>query len=337
MTKNLLDRYLLTNLWVSFLPLFGALFMIASLIVFVQLAAMTSLIKVSFMEMIALYLMQTPQIVLYILPVVFFASIMLSLARLSSDLETTVFFSLKASLWQVMRPYAALSFVLAIAIFALGFVVAPKAKIAQRAFLYGKQDSAKLNIRASEFGQRFGDWMVFVGSQSGEGYGDIALYSIDKARAHGFFVLAESVATQNESGLFSLQLKRGRGYEIGAEKLREMEFETMSVNQVGKLRELSYDGLIEYWKSSKTREIVWVSLCVLFTLFSLPATLLGIHHPRLTKSYAGVLALGLGLLFYAPAMVLGDFSGAKGYYAFVVPPVWFLITLVLIRRRLKTY
>ncbi|MDR1911270.1 MAG: LptF/LptG family permease [Helicobacteraceae bacterium] len=338
--KSLLDSYLLSQLWTGFFPLFGALFLIATMVSFVQLSAMTAVVKISFSEMFFLYLAQTPQIFLYVLPITFFADLATTLSRLSGDLETIVFFSLKASVWRVMRPFVPLAVALAIGLFVLGMIVAPKAQYLQKAFLYEKQDDAQINIRASEFGQKFGDWLLFVGAQEGvDSYKEVALYSRANSNGAGIFVLADSAKVSNNRGILRLNLQNGRGYETSEEGVRQMDYELMRVNETGKARALEYGGIIEHWQKAKTsrgtaKDLTWALLAVIFTLISLPAATIGIYSPRFAKNRSGAWVLFFSLLFYAPAITIGD---RHGVIAFIVPIVWLLITFLIVRPRLKHF
>lgn len=337
---NRLDRYLLFQLWNSFLPFFGALYLIASVVSFVQISSYTSIIKISFSEMFMLYLAQAPSLLLYTLPITFFVGVMMTFSRLSADMETIVMFSLKADMKQMLRPFIAIALVLSLALFVLGFIVSPKAQYLQKALLFAKRDDAQITIRASEFGQKFGDWLLFVGREDEAGsYRDLVLYSRTDVNKAGLFVVANQASMANTDGLLSLKLFSGKSYETTATTIRQMDFEQMRLNESGRVRSLEYNGLIEHWRQVNesrivTREFVWAMLAVLFVPLCLPAAALGIHSPRFTKNRTGVWAFVLSLLFYVPAMTLGD---RAGLIALIVPPLWFGFSLWLFRRKLSVF
>ncbi|MDR2638838.1 MAG: LptF/LptG family permease [Helicobacteraceae bacterium] len=341
--RGALDRYLLAQFWVGFFPLFGALFLIATMVSFVQLSAMTAVVKISFYEMFLLYLGQLPQLLLYVLPIAFFAGLITETARLSGDLEMIALFSLKADIWRIMRPFVPLALVLALGLSVLGFVVAPKAQYLQKALLFGKQDDAQINIRSGEFGQRFGDWLLFVGAREGENeYRDIALYSVSNAQGAGeagFFAIAKSASVNNDRGVLRFDLLGGRGYEVGEDRVRQIDYEVMRLNETGRVRSLEYSGVIDHWLKAKTsritaRELVWAVLAVIFTIVSLPAAAIGVYSPRFAKNRSGAWALALSVLFYAPAMTIGDRYGA---YAFITLPIWLGAVLWIARRKLERF
>lgn len=206
--------------------------------------------------------------------------------------------------------------------------------------LYSKQDDAQINIRPSEFGQRFGDWLLFVGSQKEKNrYEDVVLFSRAQDDKNGYFVIAKNAEVENAGGLLSLILKEGRSYQTGEEQMAQIDYAQMRVNEPGKLRALEFKGVIAHWMNRDgnkgiTRDFVWAILAGVFVLICLPAAALGIHNPRFEKNRAGAIALVLTVLFYAPAMVLGNQAIV---FTFLLPPVWLALILWLYRRRLRTF
>jgi lipopolysaccharide export system permease protein len=256
-------------------------------------------------------------------------------------METIVFFSLKAGVWRIMRPFFFVAAMLSITLLVLGFFVSPKATYVKKEVLYAKQDEAQINIRVSEFGQKFGDWLLFVGGEDKDGYKDLAMYSAASGQRSGYFVLAGNAQIQNDRGLLSLILRNGKSYETASDRIRQMDFETMRVNQAGRSNAITYDGLMEHWsqvgeKRSVTRDFVWAVLAALFAPLSVPAAALGIYSPRTTKNRVGAQALILCVLFYLPAMLIGE-RGGFGFFALIVAPLWLMMTLYLVKRKLRTF
>lgn len=325
------------HLAANFFPLFGALFLIASVVSFVQLATLTSTIKMSFVEMLLLYLTYVPNILLFTLPITFFAALTITLSKLSADLELIVLFGLKTSVAEVLKPFVALSLLLGAALLILGLILQPKAKFAQRTFIYAKQNDAQINIRASEFGQRFGDWLLFVGSQKTQNlYSDVILFSRSESdRQSSYFVAAKEAKIENLGGVLSLLLSEGKAYQTGDQKITEVEFSNMQVNESGQMREFEFGGIATYWSKmgesrAIAREFSGAILAGLFVILCVPAAALGIHNPRFQKGRPGFLALGLILLFYVPAFTLSD----KGIpFMLAVALFWIIFILWLYRRR----
>lgn len=340
MKSSLLDRYLISHFASSFFALFGALFLIASVVAFVQLSSLTSVLKVSFGEMGLLYLYQLPQTLIYTLPITFFASIMVTLARLSGDSELIVLFSLKTSIWRVLRPFLSLAILLALALAIIGLFLQPKADYLRQALIFTKQDEVQINIKASEFGQKFGDWLLFVGKEIDKSsYQDIVLFSRDKKESSGNFVISNSAFVDNKSGVLTLELGSGKSYQTKEDSVVQIDFEKMQVNEQGNLKNLAYQGVGGYWQRSKTsnavlKELIWGVIAPLFVILSIPATALGIYNPRFQKNRSGSIALFLTILYFVPSMTLCDKSLCLSY---LVPPLWLIFTLIWAHKKLKTF
>ncbi|GHS87297.1 permease [Campylobacterota bacterium] len=336
---NTLDRYLLSQFWISFLPLFGALFLIASVVSFVQLSAMTAVIKLSFSEMPYLYILQTPRLVVYTLPVTFFAALISSLARLSLDLETIVLFSLRASVWRIARPFIPVAILLCVTVLFIGLVLTPKALSAQRHFVYGKQDDALINIRANEFGQKFGDWLVFVGAEAAaNSYENVALYSRSGGE-NGYLILASSAEMQNNEGVLRFSLRKGHSFDIREDGVSQMDFSLMRVNESGRIRDIEYAGVFGYWSNiensaARRREFSLALLSGFFMILCLPAAMIGIFSPRFAKNRSGAWALALSVLFYAPVALLSE---KVWLYAAAAGLLWFVLTAAIARRKLTRF
>ncbi|MDR0747815.1 MAG: LptF/LptG family permease [Helicobacteraceae bacterium] len=332
--RGLLDRYLLVNLWGSFFPLFGSLVLIASVVSFVQIASYSSIIKTTLSEMALLYVFQLPEIVLYTLPVSFFVAVMISLSKLSSDLEMVVIFGFKVGVLRIMRPFMLVAVVLALILALLGFMVSAKSDYLRREIIYAKRDDAQINIRAGEFGQRFGDWLLFVGEEGREDYKGIALYSRG-GNGGERFIVSDRAQMRNDGGLLTLNLLNGRSYDISEGSIRQIDFERMRFNENSRVRELQYDGIAAHWQNPDyKRKLIWTILSVMFLPLSMPAAMLGIHHPRVVKNYTGPTALALSVLFFIPALLVGKNGG---FWTLLVPLIWFLFTFWLYKTRLKLY
>jgi lipopolysaccharide export system permease protein len=334
-----MDRYLLAQFWTSFFPLFSALFVIASVVSFVQLSAMTAVVKITMSELFWLYVLQLPRLILYTLPVTFFAALITSFSRLSVDLETIAIFSLKSGVLRVARPFAPIALILSLTLLYIGFVLAPQTQSMLRHFVYGKKDDALINIRTGEFGQKFGDWMIFAGEKSGENiYKEIALYNRNADKS-GFLIMAEKAEVLNDEGVLRLVLIGGRSFEIKDGDIAQMDFAKMRLNEAGGVKNIEFKGVAEYWAEfmdnpSRRREFIWAFMAGIFTIVCLPAAAIGIHSPRFTKNRAGLWALVLAMLFYIPAMTLGD---KLGLYVFLVPPIWIVGTYLLAASKLKRF
>ena len=69
---NRVNKYFFTNFIDNLLSLFLTLFLIVSIVFFINIARITSYVEISFLEFIKLYSFLLPQILLFTLPISFF-------------------------------------------------------------------------------------------------------------------------------------------------------------------------------------------------------------------------------------------------------------------------
>ena len=91
------NRYLLFNFLGTFASLFSTLFLIMSIVFFIQIARITSYIEISFSELFKLYSFMLPRVLLFVVPIAFFVSLAMTLFRLSKENESIVIFTLGGS------------------------------------------------------------------------------------------------------------------------------------------------------------------------------------------------------------------------------------------------
>jgi lipopolysaccharide export system permease protein len=166
---NRLQSYILRNFSSLFLSIFLPLFAIASVIFLIKLATYTAVIQLTIWEMTKLYLFVLPELLFYTLPVTFFIAAALSLHRLSNDNEIVVIFALGIQpsfiIKTFFKPALLLSFVLVFDF----FILFPHATVLSSNFVSYKKSEAKFNLAASEFGNSFGDWLLYLGGKKDDG------------------------------------------------------------------------------------------------------------------------------------------------------------------------
>ena len=162
--KNL-QNYIYKTYSHTFFPIFLTLFIITSIIFLVKIASLTSVIELSFLELIELYIYNVPTILFYSLPVTIFLSLALSLSKLSSEYELIVITSFGLSPLKILKlilPTLVFSTLLTLTI---TLILIPKANFLKDAFIANKKQQAQFNIKASEYGQEFGEWMIYVAKE----------------------------------------------------------------------------------------------------------------------------------------------------------------------------
>ena len=155
-------KYIIEKFLYQFITVFLILFVIASLVFSITIAATTSVIKINIFEFLQMYLLIIPQLFFYILPISFIISWTLTYSNMSLELEMIVLFSMGINKYKIMRLAIITSIITSILTAFCGFVLMPKSKIASKIIISEKKGDMQVNIRPMEFGQKFGDWLVFV-------------------------------------------------------------------------------------------------------------------------------------------------------------------------------
>ena len=309
-----LRKYIIDNLSTLFVSIFLPLFAIATVILFIKIATYTAIIQLSVAEMLELYLFYLPQIIFYTLPVTFFVATTLALFKLSNDNEIIVLFSLGIKpmflLKILFKPALFLSSILLVTF----FIVVPHTKNLTTNFMAFKKGEAKFNLAASEFGNRFGDWLLYIGANNNDGsYSKVFLFN--KKQTEETLISAKRAEIFNENGILRLKLFNGQGYTYSKESFSQMNFQTMLINNNTHTDYEAAQTPIEYWKKYKTTRSRKANLITNFLLSLFPmlglllAAAIGIEHARHGKPKI-YLYLFLSIVFYYGATIgLGKVIG----------------------------
>ena len=226
------NKYLLFNFLGTFASLFSTLFLIMSIVFFIQIARITSYIEISFGELFKLYSFMLPRVLLFVVPIAFFVSLAMTLFRLSKENESIVIFTLGGSPNKIARFFLAFSALLSAALLVVAIVMIPIAAQLNANFIDYKKTVAKLNLKPTQFGQKFSDWMVYVGSESedknGTTYKDIVMFNPfvkDSQR----LITAKNAKIINVGQSVELSLNEGKMYDIRDEIYHQSSFKSMKI------------------------------------------------------------------------------------------------------------
>ena len=157
-----IKQYLYSNIASTFFPIIFGLFFITSIIFLVKIASLTSIITLNVWELMTLYLYVVPKIFFYTIPISFFISLVMSMARLSNEYELIVITSFGFNPTRIVKMLFPICFLLSFALLVVSVGLIPKAEHLSSVLLNQKKKEANFNIKASEFGQKFGDWLIYI-------------------------------------------------------------------------------------------------------------------------------------------------------------------------------
>jgi len=330
-----IQKYLINNLSSLFTSIFTPLFFIASVIFLIKLATFTAVIKLTVWDMTKLYLFVLPEIFFYTLAIAFFVATTLSLYKLSNDNEAVVLFSLGIRPILIIKTLLKPAFALLAVLFLTFLVLVPHTSVISKNFLLYKKGEAKFNLSASEFGNSFGDWLLYLGEENVDGsFGEVFLFN--KKKEEEILISAKRAEIMNDSGILRLKLSDGEGYSYSIENFSQINFETMFINDMMRVNLRKYETPIEYWQSEirakkKKQAMITNTLISLFPVLSLFLALsIGVVQVRHQKSYVYLYLFIAIVIFYGATLMLQKMFG---YYTIpIVALSWLAVTYFIYRK-----
>lgn len=332
----MMKRYLFYSVSQIFLPFFVVLFFIASVVLLISLATVTQFVKLNIWDLGQIFLYSIPNAIFFIIPITFFCACVLGLSKLSFDYELLVFFSLGVSPRKILGAFVGLSVMASVVLLFFSLALIPLSKSAYSNFMAQKRAEVNINIKAGEFGQKLGDWLVYVDRAQNRHYEGLVLFSsnLDSQEA---FIIADEGEITNEDGIFTLLLRNGSAYFADAKEVQRADFAQMRVNtKVDEVNLSSYD-LWEYWKSAfegnhtQARRLAQALITSLFPVASVFLILLfGVANPRFHKNLSYVyLLVSVGGYFIA----MHIFSQNAPFVGIIgLPIAWFAASYLLYRK-----
>ena len=319
------------------MSIFMPLFAIASVIFLINLATYTAVIQLDIWEMTKLYLFVLPEIFFYTLPVSFFVAATLTLFKLSNDNEIVVVFALGIPPSFFIKTLFKPAFLLSVLLTFNFLILFPHATVLSSNFVSYKKTEAKFNLAASEFGNSFGDWLLYLGKKNEDGsYAKVFLFN--KKKKEEILIAAKKAELINDSGILRLKLTDGEGYSYSKEEFTQINFKNMLINDTMKTSLKTYKAPLDYWISSdradaKRHMLITDTLLSLFPIISLfLVASIGIVHARHQKTSVYLLLFGGIVLFYGLTLGLQD----KLMYN-TIPVIalsWLIITYGLYRKNI---
>lgn len=299
------QRYLLSNFFTLFGSLFLTLFFILSIVFFIQIASVTSVIEITFLELGKLYVYMLPQIFLFTIPIGFFIALGLTLFKLSKENEIIVLFTLGFSPKRIAIFFGLISLFLSILLLVTALIFIPLSRQLNENFVDYKRSQAVVNIKATEFGQRFADWFVFIEGESQKDdqkeYNNVIMFSPTKDESNEQLILANQALLYNNDGQLQLSLHDGNAYEFFEDKLHEVSYKTMVINTEQLANIEKVESVLDFWKPIFTnpKRAKNFSLYTLIALFPLATYLFSLSMGIVTYRYqrSGIYGGIFGVLF----------------------------------------
>ncbi len=335
-----LKEYLFSQLAHTFFPIFFGLYFITSIIFLVKIASLTSVITMDFFELLKLYSYVVPTIVFYTLPITFFISIAITLSKLSNEYELIVVTSFGLNPINILKMFLPVTLFVSISLLIVSLGLIPKAQFENETFMEKKKSEANFNIKASEFGQNFGEWLIFINERDDKIYNKVKLFQTQDNEDQ--FIIADKAVLDNKDGELSFKLFDGKSFNIKDEEFNQIDYSTMTIFNNIKNDEALYQFTDSYsfWKFYLTKtnivtdEFAYYILLSLFPLLSLFLTVTyGYYNPRYEKSKVVQWCAFYIVIYYSLISFLSKELYLHSIY--IIPIVWVAWTYYLYTKSVK--
>lgn len=342
-SQNNLRNYIFLNFNQVFFPLFFTLFFISSVILFVKIAGLTSIVQMTFYELFELYYYSMPGVIFFTIPVSFFAGAVIALNKMSYDYEMPVLFSLGMSPGTLIRLFFKLSILVSFLLLIMSLGMVPLSKQLYKSFLEEKQNSANINIRTTEFGQKFGDWMIYINENDEENkkFKDVVMFSPGNFKKESFIMARDAKIVGDELGI-RLELSQGKAFLEQNNTLEQINYKTMQIRDMSEGSASDFTGIISHWKKAfegdakRAKELCASVLTSLFPILSIFLILaFGIHNPRYQKNRSYFFIILACSIFYG--IIYGVSISIPFLGMIVVPILWMGASHYLYRQLVAKY
>ena len=333
-----LNHYLYSQFAITFFPIFLGLFFITSIVFLVKIASLTSIITIDFFELFRLFAYVVPQIIFYTMPISFFISMVITLAKLASEYELTVITSFGLNPVNILKIFLPLTLLLSALLLVVSVGLIPKTKFLTKQFLETKKKEANFNIKASEFGQKFGDWLIYINDKNDKTYSDVKLFKTEEKKDQ--FIISKTAVLDNDKGNLSFKLVDGKAFIIDEKELNQIDYESMYINDsIADSKIGVFTDTYTYWKNNIQKnvdidDLTFFILTSLFPLFSLFLVItFGYFNPRYEKNRAIFFSLIAVVLYYVLIKIIGDKILLHALY--IIPSIWIIGTYILYSQTIK--
>ncbi|PLY08683.1 MAG: permease [Arcobacter sp.] len=323
-----LKQYLLSQFSNTFFPIFLVLYFITSIIFLVRIASVTSVITIYLFELLTLYAYNLPSIIFYTMPISFFVSLVITLSKLSSEYELIVITSFGLNPTNILKIFLPITFIMSISLLIISIGLIPKTKYLSQEMINQKTKEANFNIKASEFGQKFGDWLIYISKKDDKLYEEVKLFKAQKKDADQF-IIAKNARLNNDSGNLSFVLKDGKTFFFEKDKINQIDYKVMHINDT--LSESSitpFTDAFDYWniRSNSKSHVAKLSFYVLTSIFPFISIYLvvafGYFNPRYEKNRSVAYAIVSVVGFY---LISDPLTKAIGFASIIVVAVFWAI------------
>jgi len=294
--------------------------------------------EINFLELLTLYSFFIPSILFYTLPISIFIGIAISLSKLSTEYELIVITSFGFKPTQTIKLILPILLISTVLLLINSLILIPKANHLYDAFKAKKKQEAQFNIKASEYGQSFGNWLIYVDKEKDRLYEDIVLFQPNNMI--DTFIIAKTATLNNDGLSLSLELQNGKALKI-EKNINQINFEKMIISD--QLKESTnintLSDILLYWSDIDKNQfkLYKFNFAILMSLFPILSLLfyisLGFYNPRYEKNKATIYSIVLTIGYVVIAQKLSNKYGFIALYT--IPLVWVFLSYLFYIKKVK--
>ncbi len=300
--------FILSHFTKNYLLIFLPFLSILSIIYIIRIAALSSKVSLNGTEVLKLLWFFAPEILFYTIPLSFIAALTATLMKLSEDNELIALFSFGLTPIKLLKVFLLPSILFTTLMLTLSLSSMPKSKLNFKIFEGQKLAEAKLTISPNKLGQKFGEYIIFIGDKKDDRYRDIVLFATDDREKRVIF-MAEEGSIESSSSRFALNLYNGSGDTFLSNSIESIDYEQMSIYSYPKNR-ANLGMLQRGW--SKIREnkrdmalfiySIFISISPFLILAIVAA--FSIINPRYQRAHIYLVSFAITMAIYATASFL---------------------------------
>jgi len=293
-----------THSFLIFLPFFSIL----SIVYIIRISILSQKISLDAGEFLKLFGFFLPDILFYTLPLSFIAAATVTLTKLSEDNELIALFSFGLTPVRLLKIFMFPALLFASLMLILSLYTIPQSTAAYQLFKSKKMAESKLNIVPNQLGQKFGDYIIFLGDKKADTYHDIVLFATDNKEKRALIIASKGKMEQNGSQ-FSLNLYQGTGDTFLADRIESITYDQLRIYNYAH-NAINAQWLNRGWSNIHTSRSdmalfvynIFLSLSPLFILGMIIA--FSVINPRYQRSRTYLIGFAMTLAIYLSASLL---------------------------------
>ena len=267
-----------------------------------------------------------------------FISLAITLSKLSSEYELTVITSFGLNPEKILKIFFPITAILTLLLLVVSVGLIPKAKYLSKQFIEIKKKEANFNIKESEFGQKFGDWLIYIDGKENNIFKDLKLLQTDKDRDQ--FVISKEAVLENLKGFLSFRLDDGTVYIVDNKEFSQIKYDRLFINDsIADDKEDKFLDSYTFWKDNfkQNKDLDDITFYILTSIFPLISLFLiitfGYFNPRYEKNKTVAYSILAVVVYYVLIKYIGDRLLIHSIY--IIPIIWLLGSYILYSKTTK--